>query len=313
MRRYLRMPIDDVLDALEPVARAGRPRVALMLTVLAMVVVWFAYVPVHELLHAVGCRLTGGTVSRLEIAPAYGGTLLARRCSWITAGGTYAGRLSGFETHGSDAVYLATCFAPFLLSIFPGVWILRRCANRPRPILLGAGVVLGLAPFYNLPGDYYEMGSILVTRALTILSPQPSGLNEPSPATAHRTSRNPPTAPSRASDAPVKDPGGDGEPVPTASESQEKSEPPIDPPHSTNLNGARFASIRSDDLVRLVGDWARRPERLGLSSARERLAAGVAMFASLLLGMVLAWSTYLLGRGIPAAPQRSTRPERPAP
>ncbi len=30
-------------------------------------------------------------------------------------------------------------------------------------------MVLGLAPFYNMPGDYFEMGSIITTRLLTLV------------------------------------------------------------------------------------------------------------------------------------------------
>jgi hypothetical protein len=37
-------------------------------------------------------------------------------------------------------------------------------------LALGTAVVVGLAPIYQLPGDYYEMGSIVVTRLLTVVS-----------------------------------------------------------------------------------------------------------------------------------------------
>src|SRR5258708_7146966 len=66
----------------------------------------WVYVPAHELLHAAACRLAGGEVRRLEIAPLYGGTALARLLPFVAAGGDYAGRLSGFDTRGSDLVYL---------------------------------------------------------------------------------------------------------------------------------------------------------------------------------------------------------------
>jgi len=146
-----------------------RPVGSMLLMIASLIVIWFLYVPVHELLHALGCVTTGGTISRLEISPRYGGALLARWFSFVVPGGEYAGRLSGFDTHGSDLVYLATDVTPFVLSIFLGVPLLRACTTRRRPILLGAGVVVGLAPFYSLPGDYYEMGSIIVTRAVTVV------------------------------------------------------------------------------------------------------------------------------------------------
>ena len=38
------------------------------------------------------------------------------------------------------------------------------------------GVVVGLAPFYNVSGDYYEMGSIVVTRAASWLGGSFDGL-----------------------------------------------------------------------------------------------------------------------------------------
>jgi len=150
------------------VIRAERPYAALFVTVLAGVAAWWIYVPIHELLHALGCWVTGGAVSRLEIAPEYGGALLAHVFPFVVSGGDYAGRLSGFDTHGSDLVYLATDAAPFLLSIVLGVPLLRASNRGRRPVRFGTAVVLALAPFYSLTGDYYEMGSILVTRAATL-------------------------------------------------------------------------------------------------------------------------------------------------
>jgi len=144
-----------------------RPGRATCFMVGAIAVCWFLYVPIHELLHAYGCLLTGGTVTELQIDAKYGGTILASYFPFVVSGSDYAGRLSGFDTGGNDGVYLATVFMPFLLSLFIGVPLIKACAGRRRPILFGMAVVLGLAPFYNLPGDYHEMGSIMVTRVLT--------------------------------------------------------------------------------------------------------------------------------------------------
>ncbi len=170
MRTLLRKLIDDVATSLGHLADARRPAVAMAVMVIGLVVTWFIYVPVHELLHVLGCVATGGTVSELEVAPQYGGTLLARWFPFVVSGGDYAGRLTGFDTKGSDLIYLATDFAPYLLTVFLGVPILRACTRRRRPALLGAAVVVGLAPLYNVIGDYYEMGSIITTRAATLLS-----------------------------------------------------------------------------------------------------------------------------------------------
>jgi hypothetical protein len=156
----------DLASALERLLldtpRRGR---AIALALLAAVVTWFVYVPIHELLHAAGCWVTGGTVTELQIAPQYGGGLLARVFPFVVSGGEYAGRLSGFDTGGSDLVYLSTDFAPFVLTVLVGVPILRICTRSHRPVLFGPALVVGMAPLYNLFGDYYEMGSIITTRA----------------------------------------------------------------------------------------------------------------------------------------------------
>lgn len=171
---WLRHPLDDTRAALEALAEAPRPARALGWMALGLVLGWFVYVPLHELLHVAGCVLGGGTVRELQLDPIYGAALLARWLPFVVAGGEYAGRLSDFDTDGSDAVYLATDFAPYLLSIGIGVPLLRWCGRGPHPFLLGPAAVVGLAPFYNAVGDYYEMGSILVTRAAALgTSPPP--------------------------------------------------------------------------------------------------------------------------------------------
>jgi hypothetical protein len=125
---------------------------------------WWIYVPIHELLHAAACWAAGGSVSRLEIDRAYGGGLLARMFPFVTPGSAYAGRLAGFDTGGSDLVYLATDLGPFLLTLWPGVWALRAAAAARRPVAFGAALPFALAPFLSLTGDAYEIGSIVTTR-----------------------------------------------------------------------------------------------------------------------------------------------------
>jgi hypothetical protein len=164
-------PIRDLMAAMEAqVVKARHPTRALVIVLLAGVVSWWVYVPVHELLHALGCYVTGGSVTELQIAPEYGGALFARLLPFVVGKSEYAGRLSGFDTQGSDFIYLATDALPFLLTVFIGVPLLKACARGRRAVLLGAAFVLGLAPFYCLTGDYYEMGSILTTRLVTWLS-----------------------------------------------------------------------------------------------------------------------------------------------
>ncbi len=156
------LPLRDLLAGLDAVLAGSAVRLAWVFA--GTLAGWWLYVPIHELLHAAGCFLTGGAVTRLEIAPLYGGAILARVLPFVASGGEYAGRLSGFDTRGSDFSYLATDFAPFLLTLFPGVWALRRAARAGRPVLFGLALPLGFAPFLSLTGDAYEIGSILVTR-----------------------------------------------------------------------------------------------------------------------------------------------------
>ncbi len=170
MSKFFRQPLDDLLAAMDALVRGGQPYLGMLLVFASMSLSWFVYVPIHELLHALGCAGTGGSVTVLEVQRIYGGELLARVFPFVVPGGEYAGRLAGFDTHGSDLVYLATDALPFALSVLLGVPLLRLCARRRRPLLLGPAAVLGLAPFYNIPGDYFEMGSILATRAAGALT-----------------------------------------------------------------------------------------------------------------------------------------------
>ena len=140
-----------------------------LLVVAMLAATWFVYVPSHELMHAYGCIAAGGSVTRLEIAPEYGGALLARVFPFVVSGSSYAGRLTGFDTHGSDAIYLVTVLAPYLLTIFAGVPLLVRAARPMRndaipPFVFGASLPLAYAPFISIFGDYYEAGSIVVSR-----------------------------------------------------------------------------------------------------------------------------------------------------
>ena len=168
--RFFREPFDDFVEAMDAqVARAPHPWQAFVIVILSGAAAWWVYVPIHELLHALGCVITGGSVAELQIAPRYGGTLLARVFPFVVGHSDYAGRLSGFDTKGSDLVYLATDVMPYVLTILFGVPLLKACAHGGRPALLGPAFVLALAPFYSVTGDYYEMGSIITTRVLGAL------------------------------------------------------------------------------------------------------------------------------------------------
>ena len=161
LRRKLLLPFLDVVQGLDRCLDRGWTGLALAGG--GLLAGWWIYVPLHELLHAAACRLAGGQVTSLEIDAAYGGALLARIFPFVVPASDYAGRLSGFDTGGSDLTYLATDLGPFLLTLFPGVWGLRRAAARRNGLLFGALLPFALAPFLSLTGDAYEIGSIVVT------------------------------------------------------------------------------------------------------------------------------------------------------
>jgi hypothetical protein len=160
--RFLLRPFSDVLNGLERCLEKGA--LGLVATFAGLIATWWIYVPIHELLHALGCELGGGRVWRLELDPLYGGALLARWLPFVEAGGDYAGRLAGFDTAGSVAVHLLTTGLPFLLTMFPGVWLLRWGARQARGLVFGAGLVPATAPFLSLTGDAYEIGSLLTSQ-----------------------------------------------------------------------------------------------------------------------------------------------------
>lgn len=153
-------PFRELLNGLDAVLHL-RVR-SLLLVAAGLVAGWWIYVPAHELLHALGCWLSGGEVSRLEIDPIYGARWLAQLFPFVTPGGEYAGRLAGFDTHGSDWVYWMTDLAPFALALFPGFWGLRRAARAGWAVAFGASLPFALAPLLSLTGDAYEMGSLAV-------------------------------------------------------------------------------------------------------------------------------------------------------
>ncbi|MEP7013148.1 MAG: hypothetical protein ABJC13_22745 [Acidobacteriota bacterium] len=164
-RIFLQSLIRPALDAFRGLDRLLDGGMAALVRIfLGLTLGWFLYVPIHELLHAGACQLAGGHVDRLEIDGMYGGALLAKVFPFVVSGSEYAGRLSGFDTGGSDLVYLATDFGPFLLTLFPGVWLMRDAVEKRRAFLFGLSLPLALAPFLSLTGDAYEIGSILTTR-----------------------------------------------------------------------------------------------------------------------------------------------------
>lgn len=170
----LRLPVDDYLAALEVLLR-GRSWGTAGLAAVAAIAAWWCYLPAHELLHALGCVAGGGTVTRLELDAMYGAAWLQRVFPFVAVGSRYAGQLTGFDTHGSDLTYLLTDALPYALTILIGVPALRAVGRWPsgwrQALLFGAALPVACAPFISLFGDYYEMASILVSRAVAALHP----------------------------------------------------------------------------------------------------------------------------------------------
>lgn len=177
--KWLAMPLHDFFSAMEASMADGR-----FLSVFAMlfsaILSWWVYVPLHELLHALGCVIAGGKVERLDISGIYGAAVLKKIFPFISVGSEYSGRLTGFDTRGSDLAFLITDFMPYVLTIFLGVPLLKsisslRSSPTSRSIFFGLSAPFAYAPFMSVFGDYYEMGSISVSRLVpsrvTALSP----------------------------------------------------------------------------------------------------------------------------------------------
>lgn len=279
MRSFFRQPFDDVMACLEPIVTVKSPIRAMGLMMATLIVAWFIYVPIHELLHVLGCVLAGGEVQQLEIARRYGGALVARVFPFVVSGGEYAGRLSGFDWKGSDLIYLATDFMPYLLTVLIGVPLIRLATRRRRPVVFGLGIVLGLAPFYNLPGDYYEMGSIITTRVVTWTV---------GPDTGDST---------HASDVPAPEAAVDGG-------SRRNAENIFAlPPKTDAASGATqapaepaFNELRSDDVIKLLTEVVTRPGERGLEGVGEIAVGLLIVFVGMAVAVLLAFGTYRLGR-----------------
>ena len=173
IKEILATPFEDFFSGLES-SIAKFSWLALIILIICLVASWWIYVPIHELGHAYGCILGGGTVTELQVSPMYGAAILKELFPFVTVGSDYAGQLTGFDTKGSDLIYLLTDFFPFLLTIFIGVPLLRSAAgSNPiwASIKLGFGLPIAFAPFISFSGDYYEMGSIIVSRIANAVSP----------------------------------------------------------------------------------------------------------------------------------------------
>ena len=161
------LPIFEVRDgfrmafrSLDQLMSRGKMIDVLWLT-LSMIVAWFIYTPIHELLHVAGCRLTGGTVTELALAPEYGAHLLKKIFPFIHPESNYAGQLTGFTTP-SRLSYFVTDMLPYVLSLF-GLPVLHWATQKKWVWLAGLGYLLAFIPFMSIPGDLYEAVSLYVS------------------------------------------------------------------------------------------------------------------------------------------------------
>ncbi|MEM7054619.1 MAG: hypothetical protein AAF446_08745 [Pseudomonadota bacterium] len=151
--------------------RLGHP-IAIIWMMIGLLLGWWLYVPIHELLHVAGVVLPGGAVSELQLSPIYAADLLARVFPFVVSGSDYAGQLTGFDTRGSDWIYQSCVLMPYVITVFPGFWLWQKTLSRPgRPgvvtvMAAGALFVLVAAPLISVAGDYYESGSIIGSNLL---------------------------------------------------------------------------------------------------------------------------------------------------
>jgi hypothetical protein len=171
-------PARDLFSALDSCLH-GSPVRDFSIILSSLLLSWWVYVPLHELLHALGCVLGGGSVSRLELSPLYGAALLGKFFSFLYVGSEYAGQLKGFDTFGSDLTYFLTVFFPFFLTVIIGLPLLKSVssASHSSPFCscmkFGIAIPFAYAPFLSMTGDYYEMGSILISQFAALLSGGP--------------------------------------------------------------------------------------------------------------------------------------------
>jgi hypothetical protein len=167
------LPLNDYFAGLKVCLAEGKGGYFFVI-IFSFIISWWIYVPLHELFHAFGCLLGGGEVRQLDISPVYGASFLKRFFPFISPGSEYAGQLTGFDTRNSDSVYLLTVFFPYMITILIGIPLLKSVVTGTssrflKGIKFGASLPVAYSPFISITGDYYEMGSIIVTRILSLM------------------------------------------------------------------------------------------------------------------------------------------------
>lgn len=158
---FLISPFKTFFQIFSDILKLPSPGKTLILLFLGIALGWWVYVPIHELMHVAGCLIGGGEVTRLEIAPLYGGDLLSQVFSFVSSGSDYAGRLTGFDIKGSDWTYVLTVYFPFILSL-GGFWFMGMARQKRSAFLFGLSFPVALAPIISLTGDFLELGSLVL-------------------------------------------------------------------------------------------------------------------------------------------------------
>jgi hypothetical protein len=169
---FLFNPFRKFFQLYQQILSSSNAAKTLLLLFAGLAMGWWLYVPVHELMHATGCLIGGGEVHRLEIKPLYGGAVLSQLFSFVVSGGDYAGRLTGFDTHGSDWTYGLLVFFPFILSFF-GFIFLELATRKKVAFVFAFFLPITFAPLISLTGDFFELGSLLIFQ----IWPGPEGMN----------------------------------------------------------------------------------------------------------------------------------------
>lgn len=169
---FLFNPFRKFFQLYQQILSSSNAAKTLFLLFSGLAIGWWIYVPVHELMHAAGCLIGGGEVHRLEIKPLYGAVILSKLFSFVVSGGDYAGRLTGFDTHGSDWTYGLLVFFPFILSFF-GFIFLELATRKKSAFVFAFFLPITFAPLISLTGDIFELGSLFIFQ----IWPGPEGLN----------------------------------------------------------------------------------------------------------------------------------------
>ena len=170
--KFLIKPFETFIRFYEQILSLPKISKTLVFGFVGLILGWWVYVPVHELLHVAGCLLGGGEVICLEIDPLYGGAILSDLFPFVVSGSDYAGRLSGFDTHGSDWVYALTIVFPFVISLL-GFLFLQVAVRKKSPFMFAFVLPCALAPLISLSGDFFELGSLFLFQVW----PGPSEIN----------------------------------------------------------------------------------------------------------------------------------------